>query len=301
MIEDLLEKKTPNKEKENSEENNSNLETSIETSEKISINTPSRKNSEISENENENEENESDYNNKNIITKSIFEFFAILFFSFSITMTNNVNIFIFAFLIIKIIFSPFSGGHLNPVVTLSFYIYEINKNNYKKGLKKLLFYWIAQFLGVLFGGLLGSVFNKFSYININEICYQVFLSEFLFTGIFCFVIIYFNSKITGFQNSNDLLTSFIIAITLFFGINAGKNFSSGLNPAIIIIFNLINFGNRNSYPDNLNRNFVFSILGQILGSVVFILIFKFFIESYLKKDKVTLSFNKRKDFELSMC
>jgi glycerol uptake facilitator-like aquaporin len=318
MIQDLLEKKikiTINEKKkenteENTEDNKSNSETSTENSEKSSVNILSRGNTYNSDNTNntentENEENESNYNNKNLFIKAIFEFFAALFFSFSIAMSGNVNNFIFAFLGIKIIFGPLSGGHLNPAVTLSFYLYEFNRSNYKKGLKKLLFYWIAQFLGVFFGGLMASIFDKFAYININDIWYRVFLSEFLFTGIFCFVIIYFNSKITGFQNSNDLLNSIFIAHTLFYGINAGKNISNGLNPAITIIFNLINFGNRTFYPDNLNKNLVFSILGQILGSIFFLLIFKFIVESYVKKDKESMSLssslNKEKDFELSMC
>ena len=84
-----------------------------------------------------------------VIFKAIFELFATFLFIFIIILCQkDISKFILGMWIILIVFGNFSGAHLNPAISLGFYI---NKGKYSSGLFKFAMYLLAQFLGCYLG------------------------------------------------------------------------------------------------------------------------------------------------------
>ncbi len=235
-----------------------------------------------------------------IFPKSIYEMVGIFFFVSCIYFTQgDVNKWIFGFWIVLTFFGGYSGGHVNPAITLGFFIYD---GNFTHGLVKLFLYWIFQVLGALMAGRLGFWITKESvYVHVpkHSTTWEVMFAEFLFTGTFLFIILYVCSKVTTPPNSNAPINCAIIIGWFYCAVNMGAKISgAAYNPAIILALNgwewfheghngALNHTHPHLNPDHHPLWMVWKmILAEFAGAAVFALIFKFIFEkTYDDKSK----------------
>jgi len=213
----------------------------------------------------------------NYLYLAIYEFVGIFFFVTCICFSmGSVNKFIFGFWVVLVFFSNYSGGHVNPAVTLGFYIYDAD---WGYGLIKLALYWVAQILGSAFASKV-----SFELLNINVFVAvpeassteEVFFSEFMFTGTFVFVILYVCSKVTAPANTS-LPTKCLIIIGWFYCcIHMGARLSgSAFNPAILFTIN--GWAYMQGHPKAMQ--FALSMMfAELLGAAAFTLCFKYIFE-----------------------
>ncbi len=194
----------------------------------------------------------------------------------------EVGKFVFGFWIILTIFGNLSGAHVNPAITLGFYIYE---QKLLEGLPKLLFYTAGQFIGALLGALFSRPFaNKDVYV-VNDFhtgAISIFWAEFFFTGTFMFVILFVSSAKINIKEQSCLKCAIIVA--WFYAIvNAGSTLSgAAYNPAILTILNgLAHFDNNKGAISFLP----IMIPAELLGVTAFSFIFKYFFEDRLSHKK----------------
>jgi glycerol uptake facilitator-like aquaporin len=224
---------------------------------------------------------EASYENKEdvwtYLRGAAFEFVGIFFFVTCITYTmGNVNQFVFGFWALLVIFGGYSGGHVNPAVTLAFYVYE---QNWGSGAVKLLLYWVAQFLGSACASKVSIWLlhkNVFVEVPTNSTTFEVFFSEFLMTGTFVFVILHICSSVTKLQNSNAAIDCGVIVGWFYCACQMGSKLSgSALNPAILFTLNGWDYisGNRKALEFAS-----YMMVAELLGGLVFSLFFKYIFE-----------------------
>ena len=194
----------------------------------------------------------------------------------------EVGKFVFGFWIILTLFGSLSGAHVNPAITLGFYIYE---QKFLDGLPKLLLYTAGQFIGALLGALVSRPFaNKDVYV-VNDFHYgavSVFWAEFFFTGTFLFVILFVCSAKINLKEGSCLKCAIIVS--WFYAIvNAGSTLSgAAYNPAILTILNgLAHYDNNKGAINYLPV----MIPAELLGVTAFSLIFKYCFEERLSRKK----------------
>jgi glycerol uptake facilitator-like aquaporin len=208
---------------------------------------------------------------------AIYEFVGIFFFVICICFTmGNVNHFIFGFWVVLVFFGNYSGAHVNPAITLGFYIYD---GDWGFGLIKLILYWIAQVLG-------SACASKMSYFLLHKSIFvavpkhsntfEVFWAECMFTGTFLFVILYVCSKTTTPPNTNGPIKCAVIVGWFYCAAQMGSTLSgSAFNPAILFTLNGWDYlaGDKNAL------SFVGYMIGaEFLGAIVFALFFKYIFE-----------------------
>jgi glycerol uptake facilitator-like aquaporin len=221
----------------------------------------------------------------NTAKSAIYEMVAMfMFINIVYFCQGDLNKFVFGMWVILVLFEQFSGAHVNPAITFGFYIYE---GKFFNGLLKLIIYWILHFTGALLGTCITREFFSepiFIGIPTNHTSIQIMFSEFFFTGTYVFVTLSVHSNITRPSKSLGMNSAIIVA-WFYMIVNAGISISGACyNPAILIILNeFAKISNENKDP-HLITIMVFS---QLLGAIVFALIFKYCFENFLKKRNET--------------
>ncbi|MEY4919463.1 MAG: hypothetical protein RLZZ431_645, partial [Bacteroidota bacterium] len=189
----------------------------------------------------------------------------------------DVTKFIFGFWVLLSVFGKFSGAHVNPAITFGFYIYE---GHLVSGFPKLILYWIAQFAGAFLGGLVSRrLLPDVVYVGVptQSHLWDILYSEFVFTGTFCFVILWVCSKYTSPSNIGPINCGIIVA-WFYMIVNAGAQLSgAAYNPAILTVLNVYAY----EYKDKKAIKYLYSMIGaEFAGVLVFAIIFKLFFENY---------------------
>jgi len=202
-----------------------------------------------------------------------------MFMSIIYYCKGDVAKFVFGFWVILSLFGGFSGAHVNPAITLGFYVYE---GRWGAGIPKLLLYWIAQFLGALAGAEVTKRFFKdVVYVGVptNHPLADIMYSEFFFTGTFLFVILWVCSKHTS-PTPYSPINCGIIVGWFYLIVNAGASLSgAAYNPAILTVLNLIAYEVKD--PKAI-QYLGYMISSELCGVIIFSLIFSWFFESYIK-------------------
>ena len=146
-----------------------------------------------------------------------------------------------------------SGGHYNPAVSLAVFLRK------KLSIKDLGVYWIVQFLGGALAALTALYFKGTPEIQALEFdSTKVFLAEFLFTFLLCFVVL---NAATLKLNQNNSYFGFAIGFTVLVGAFAvGTISGAAFNPAVA-------FGAANMNLSEWSNLWVF-IVAAFLGSFV---------------------------------
>jgi len=220
-----------------------------------------------------------------LIKRSIFEMFATFNFIFIIILCQkDIQKFILGMWIILIVFAKFSGPHLNPAISLGFYI---NKGKFQSGFLKFFLFVVAQFLGCLIGIFVSyMITNKIDYIEIPKETniYQIFLSEAFFTGTLFFVIIFVSYSQTQISKQG-YVNAFFIVCWFFVIVNAGALISgAAFNPAVLLTMNSIAilFGKNEEAKKDLEKLYVM-IVAQFFGVIIFALLYKKFAEKFVEE------------------
>jgi glycerol uptake facilitator-like aquaporin len=224
---------------------------------------------------------------RDLINQSLFEMVGTYMFVTLIYLCQGeITKFVFGFWILIVIFGNLSGAHFNPAITLGLYIEQWQ---FRKGFSKLLFYIIAQFIGALSASYLNQfVMDHSVYVGVPEkrSLLTIIYSEFLFTGLFVFVIQYVSSKHTT-PSTIPILNCAMVAAWFFVIVQAGSSLSgAAYNPAVLFILNFIAY----TIEDKKALNRVgYMLISEFAGAIVFSLIFVFAFESYVKRK------NQKKD------
>jgi len=223
--------------------------------------------------------------NEIIFKRSIFEMLATFLFIFIIILCRkDIQKFILGMWIILIVFANFSGPHLNPAISLGFYI---NKGKFQRGFTKFFMFVVAQFIGCFLGIFVSYLITyKIDYIDIpddNNI-YQIFLSEAFFTGTLFFIIIFVSYKQTQIS-SKGYVNAFFIVCWFFVIVNAGALISgAAFNPAVLLTLNsvAIIFGKNQEAKDDFEK-LVVMIFAQFSGVLIFASVYKSFAGKFAEE------------------
>lgn len=191
---------------------------------------------------------------------------------------GDVTKFVFGFWVILCIFGGYSGAHVNPAITLGFYVYE---KNLILGLPKLFLYWVAQFAGSIAGAFLSKRFFTAAVyvVPTNQSVGDVMYTEFFFTGTFLFVILWVCSKHTS-PSPYGPLNCGVIVCWFYVIVHAGSSVSgAAYNPAILSVLNFIAY--ESTDPKALGY-IGYMISAELIGVVIFALIFSWFFEPFIK-------------------
>lgn len=215
-----------------------------------------------------------------IWVNSGFEMIATFFFILLIYLCQkDISKFIFGMWIILVFFGKFSGAHLNPAITLGFYVHQ---GNYKKNFFKFVMYLFAQFTGCILGVLCSNfLMGQIIYIEIplEKNIFQIIFSELFFTGSFFFIIL-FCCEVTA-PSTKSYINCIFIVSWFYVIVNAGAYISgAAFNPAVLSVMNLFAvLFNIDSAQTSL-YNLLMMILGQLVGVILFALIYKHLFFKY---------------------
>lgn len=156
------------------------------------------------------------------------------------TQSNNPFIIMGGFFIAISLTREISGGHINPAVTLSLYLKDVNlsvKNTYLN-----IGYIISQCLGALVAALFGNTINNNIFkLSINNDCSVIsaFIAETIGSALFYTVILIQSDNIRNKLYTDKSMSTLIITSGLGCGCALAGNISgAGLNPAIAFGFNI---------------------------------------------------------------
>lgn len=205
-----------------------------------------------------------------------------LFMSVIYYCKGDVGKFVFGFWVIITIFSQVSGAHVNPAVTLGFYIYE---QKYIEGISKLLLYWLAQFLGALIGATITKLlFPDVVYVGVptDQPLLNIIYSEFFFTGTLIFVILWVCSKVTS-PTPYSPINCGIIVGWFYFIVNAGAQLSgAAYNPAILTVLNIIAYEVQDS---NAIKYLGYMVASELAGAALYAVLFYVLFEPFVRRRK----------------
>jgi glycerol uptake facilitator-like aquaporin len=194
---------------------------------------------------------------------------------------GDVSKFIFGMWVILVLFGQFSGAHVNPAITLGFYIYE---GKWSDGAAKLFLYTLFQFTGAAIGTLISrEFFTHAVYVGVpkDSPLMEVMYSELFFTGTFAFVILYVCSSVTSPHKSAGWNCAIIVA-WFYMIVNAGSTLSgAAYNPAVLTVLNLFAV----KEDSKALHLILFMILAQCIGVIIFAFIFKYCFEAFEKNKK----------------
>ena len=218
---------------------------------------------------------------KIVLLRAVFEFFATFMFIFLIILCEkDISKFILGMWIILIVFGNFSGPHLNPAVSLGFYI---SKGKCSSEFFKFFFYVFAQFFGCFIGiGISYLATGKIDYIDVpnDKSLIQIFISEMFFTGTFFFVIIVVSHPQTTPSSKGYINATFIIA-WFYVIVYAGSSISgAAFNPAVLISMNFTAFITKNHIDKNEIPKLASMISAQFTGVIIFAIIYKKIVLEY---------------------
>lgn len=202
-----------------------------------------------------------------------FLFMFIIFFS-----KGNVQVFGFGFWVLLSIFGGITGAHVNPAITLGFYVTD---KDYSYGLMKMGLYFLSQFTGCILAVLLGYAMRLKSETSLFFIAPSLidatqmrsFFGEFFATGTFFFVIAVVCHPKYPICNSAPLNTAMIVGWFYCVAMIMGSFSGSALNPAVLLVVNIAaSVYGKTSVP---YKFLGVDILGQLTGVVAFGLIYTF--------------------------
>ncbi len=209
-----------------------------------------------------------------VIFKAIFELFATFLFIFIIiTCQKDISKFILGMWIILIVFGSLSGAHLNPAISLGFYI---NKGKYSSGLFKFSMYVIAQFLGCYLGIFASFLMTgKIDFLKIpDRNILQVLFSEMFFTGTLFFLIIVVSFPQTT-PSSKGYINALFVVCWFFVIVNAGALISgAAFNPAVLFTMNSIAYFAGVEEAKKDFSKLISMIIAQFTGVIIFAYIYK---------------------------
>lgn len=239
-----------------------------------------------------------------IFVSAGFEMIATFFFIFLIYLCQNeISKFIFGMWIILVFFGKFSGAHLNPAISLGFYIHY---GNYKKNFLKLFMYVVAQFTGCILGVLVSNMLTgEVIYIEIPEEknIFQIIFSELFFTGTFFFIIL-FCCEVTA-PSTKSYINCLLIVSWFYVIVNAGAFISgAAFNPAVLSVMNLfaVLYNIESSKTNTLKL--LCMIIGQLSGVAIFALIYKnlffkyYYFIKYVQEQKKILKRQNTKNYSI---
>lgn len=179
------------------------------------------------------------------------------------------------------IFTGFvSGAHYNPAITLAIMVNQsLEKKINSAMVKQYLLMMVAQFIGALFGILIGwGISTRTIYFEVSDGYQQTegFYSEFIFTAVLCadWIMV---SHITD----NIMIGSSVIAMAVTSGQWAIGKISGGcFNPAICLAANIINYAHTG---DNFHDTWIY-IIAPAIAACFAGMTAKFFIDE-LKEQK----------------
>jgi len=206
---------------------------------------------------------------------------------------GDVTKFIFGFWAILVVFGKVSGSHVNPAISIGIYIYSCK---FVEKFPKLIFYIIGQFVGAYLACLLCRQFYPqpvYVAVPTNKSIFEIFYGECLFTGTFLFVILFVTTDYTAPVKGAPMGCAVIIA-WFYVIVQAGSNISgAAYNPAILTVLNVVAYNS----TDPLAIQFLFYMVSaEVLGAIIFALLFKFVFESYyISKYEKEISEKKQKD------
>lgn len=167
-------------------------------------------------------------------------------------------------------FGRYSGGHFNPALTISYFIF-VQKENRK--ISVCLIMILAQFTGALGGGLILSLVignNKPKLFPIEENLSGAFLNEVFFTFMF-FTVIFCVKNSHHNVSEDNLLCALACSVTLCGVTLYGGNMSGACyNPVVgvsFIFWNCIAHSNF-SYIKSLPFYFIAPITGGMLAGIL---------------------------------
>jgi glycerol uptake facilitator-like aquaporin len=230
------------------------------------------------------EKNETSTESSNdLLKQAVYEMIGtFMFMSVIYYCKGDVAKFVFGFWVILTIFSQLSGAHVNPAVTLGFYIYE---QKYSEGLNKLLLFWLAQFLGAFLGATVTKgLFPDVVYVGVptDQPLSYIMYSEFFFTGTFIFVILWVCSKVTT-PSPYSPINCGVIVGWFYFIVNAGAQLSgAAYNPAILAVLNTIAY----EVQDPSAIKYLGYMIGsELAGAAVYAYFFYAFFEPFVRRKK----------------
>ncbi len=217
-----------------------------------------------------------------ILKQVAFEFIATFMFVSCIYLSNSdVSVFIFGFWVILTVFAGYSGAHVNPAVTVGFYIYE---GKFWKGLTKLNLYFGVQFSAAMLALKVSKIFiDDVFYVapSDNISLLNVMFSEFFFTGTFVFVILFVNSEVTQPSKYAPINCGIIVA-WFYMIVSAGEKISgAAYNPAVLWALNESALMTKADALDYMK----YMITSEFVGAGVFTLIFMFGFELPMKNQQ----------------
>ena len=205
---------------------------------------------------------------------SLFECVAMFFFIFLICMSGfDASKFILGMWIVLTVFGKFSGGHVNPAITLGVWISSSDFT-----FIRMLMYWAFQLLGALLGlmaaeGLLGEV--KWFVIPEHKSSWtRILVSEAFLTGTFVFVVLFQASDITKSSKSGAINTLIMVAWFYFIAEIGGDVTGGAYNPAALIAVNFYAF--KIGKDKNAVKGCGRLILAEFVGAIFFSVVYRFF-------------------------
>lgn len=213
-----------------------------------------------------------------LLKKATFEGFATFFFMISIYFSKgDIRIFIFGMWAILCCFGIVSGAHVNPAITFGFYIYEAKWLN---GAIKFIFYFLFQTLGCILGAIIARFVVGLEpvYVDVPKSQnWNVYFSEFFFTGTFFFFIAYIVDPKIKVTEHGPIQCALIVG-WFYLIVNAGSVLSgAAYNPSVLLVLNTI------AYIDgkkNTTSHIPLMIVAEFIGVAVFALIFKYIFKTY---------------------
>jgi len=212
------------------------------------------------------------------LKSALWDMVGIFFFVCCIYYTKgDVTKFITGFWAILVIFGKVSGSHVNPAISIGIYVYNCK---FIEKLPRLAFYIVGQFIGAYLACLLCKQFYPqpvYVAVPTDKSIFEVFYGECFFTGTFLFVILFITTEHTAPIKGGPMGCAVIIA-WFYVIVQAGSNISgAAYNPAILTVLNVVAY--TDSDPKAIQFLF-YMISAEVLGVIIFALLFKFVFESY---------------------
>lgn len=219
---------------------------------------------------------------------AFFEFFAMYLFVMGICLTDfDYSKFILGMWIIICLWSNYSGGHLNPAVTMGMVI-----GNPDFDFVKVLLYWAFQFLGAWCGMMTAEAFlSDIKWFKIPEVessWFRILFSEAFLTGTFVFLLIFQLDKHT--RSSQSAALNMLVPVAWFYFIcSIGTETTGGsFNPAVLLIINFHAFriGKDPNALDGCGKLVAAQLGGAIIMAIFYRLFFRMYMEGLAEDGKL---------------
>jgi len=222
---------------------------------------------------------------KDLLIHAFFDGVAFFFVTIGIYLSiGKPETFIFSFWSVFMIFGNLSGAHINAMVTVSLWIYN-GKLFSAYNLSKLIFYIVAQLIGVMLGNIFCLTISNYDvfYVEPKDISeVKQFIAEAFFSGTLVFVALFISSASTR-PTKKNYINLTLLAVWLYIIIKDGGNVSGGnYNPTVYLILN----GIARFYHKKMDAfdDFWALAIAPFVGGILFMLLFKYLFRPYYIKN-----------------